>query len=761
MSECGCSPENPKKDTYCYKKNTVIAAASLLGALPLIGLLRKYSMPLFSAFRFSKYFPRTRYTSSNDALAYVPRVEEPEITRAIKQARGNFFVVAGPKKAGKSVMLRHMADTELKRNSLYAQVDQNECNIDVIYSRLAKVVGYHHFHEESSLAAMFCFWRMFQNRPVDRAAFGAYMEKVGKIYQRFSKGKLPVLIIDGSTWATKSDPSILDELGFMAKSLSEYRAMTLVFGLVDSFARDVLKNSGYTSNKNYLKVGYLDEKAIKMYTEMRIAKDHPIRDKVIKAVIEENSKIYGGNLQYLDTFICRLSDAKTEADIESAKAFVEQKVIQDVSDEFKKSKFREQTVLDSTCKVSMLKVFKEIAKAGAISLDRYLSFFSKEDQPKASYFLNNIHVLHEENDVIRYTGKPVQYYVEKELLKKYESDIFKQEEIKREKEMKEYKNILEHSIVEKDLKVKFSDLVGQDEVLDKLMETIVRPVMNPTLFTGIRTPAKGILFYGPPGNGKTMFAKAVASECGKDVTFFNVSSSTFSGKGPGKETDKLIKALFALAIEKQPSVVFIDEMDSILSKRGPNDTEEARKLKNEFLIQFEGVGTGGSDRIVVIGATNRPFDIDDAILRRFTVRIYLDLPGKIARKHAIQRIMKKVNSAVTEAELDDIVNKTNNYSFADLAALCREASYEPLREIPTSDLSKVSQKDLRPVKAEDFYKALERVTRSVADETLNELKHWNNSKRTASIQFPLLTMANVWKQGYRILCKNHSGFIAL
>ena len=244
-------------------------------------------------------------------------------------------------------------------------------------------------------------------------------------------------------------------------------------------------------------------------------------------------------------------------------------------------------------------------------------------------------------DEVKFRGQCVKYYIDKEVLKKYEAVMQQEEELKKKQEMKAYRTIIEETIIDKNLNVKWADLVGVDKVKQKIMETIVLPTINPKLFTGLRSPARGVLFYGPPGNGKTMIAKAVASECGKEVAFLNVSSSTFSSKTLGRDTDKLIKALFCVAAAKQPAVIFIDEMDSILSKRGAGESEESRRLKNEFLIQFDGVTSGIGDRVVVIGATNRPFDIDDAILRRFSVRIHLELPNEVARKHSISKLMGK------------------------------------------------------------------------------------------------------------------------
>lgn len=324
----------------------------------------------------------------------------------------------------------------------------------------------------------------------------------------------------------------------------------------------------------------------------------------------------------------------------------------------------------------------------------------------------------------------MKYYIKKEIFNKYSPLMEQEEELKKQQEMKLCKTMIEETIIDRNLNVKWNDIIGFEDVKQKMIETIILPTINPKLFTGLRTPARGVLLYGPPGNGKTMFAKAVASECGKNVTFFNVSSSTFASNTEGKETDKIIKALFMLASEKQPSVIFIDELDSILSKRGSGDENEAsRRLKNEFLVQFEGVSSHSNERVVVLGATNRPFDLDDAILRRFSVRIYLDLPNAEARRHGIVKMMKNVKTKIADEEYIDIVKHTHQFSFADMSTLCREASFEPMREIPPSKLAMMSQNDIRPVTISDFKKALGRVTKSVAEVTLENLHKWNKAQQ--------------------------------
>lgn len=235
------------------------------------------------------------------------------------------------------------------------------------------------------------------------------------------------------------------------------------------------------------------------------------------------------------------------------------------------------------------------------------------------------------------------------------------------------------AILEERPNVKWSDVAGLENAKNSLCEAVIFPIRFPWLFTGDRKPWKGILLYGPPGTGKSFLAKAVATEANQS-RFFSVSSSDLVSKWLG-ESEKLVRSLFTLARKKAPSIIFVDEVDSLCSSRSDSESESARRIKTEFLVQMQGVGKGKEkEDLLVLGATNIPWCIDSAIRRRFERRIYIPLPDEVARRELFKLNLAKTNHTLTEQDYITLAKRTENYSGSDISSLVKDAIYEPVRK---------------------------------------------------------------------------------
>ncbi|XP_059616979.1 vacuolar protein sorting-associated protein 4 [Phlebotomus argentipes] len=248
-------------------------------------------------------------------------------------------------------------------------------------------------------------------------------------------------------------------------------------------------------------------------------------------------------------------------------------------------------------------------------------------------------------------------------------------------EKKKLQAKLEGAIVIEKPHVKWSDVAGLDGAKEALKEAVILPIKFPHLFTGKRIPWKGILLFGPPGTGKSYLAKAVATEA-NNSTFFSVSSSDLVSKWLG-ESEKLVKNLFELARQHKPSIIFIDEVDSLCSSRSDNESESARRIKTEFLVQMQGVGND-NDGILVLGATNIPWVLDSAIRRRFEKRIFIPLPEEVARLVMFKIHLGNTSHTLTESNLKELAKKTEGYSGADISIIVRDALMQPVRKVQTA-----------------------------------------------------------------------------
>ncbi|XP_060609525.1 katanin p60 ATPase-containing subunit A1 [Anolis sagrei] len=290
---------------------------------------------------------------------------------------------------------------------------------------------------------------------------------------------------------------------------------------------------------------------------------------------------------------------------------------------------------------------------------------------------------------------------------------------------------LERDIISQNPNVRWDDIADLVDAKKLLKEAVVLPMWMPEFFKGIRRPWKGVLMVGPPGTGKTLLAKAVATEC--KTTFFNVSSSTLTSKYRG-ESEKLVRLLFEMARFYAPTTIFIDEIDSICSRRGTSEEHEAsRRVKAELLVQMDGVGgTSENDdpskMVMVLAATNFPWDIDEALRRRLEKRIYIPLPSAKGREELLRINLRELELA-GDVDLPTIAQNMDGYSGADITNVCRDASLMAMRRriegLTPEEIRNLSKDEMHmPTTMEDFEMALKKVSKSVSALDIEKYEKW-------------------------------------
>ncbi|KAL2135687.1 hypothetical protein VTI74DRAFT_7368 [Chaetomium olivicolor] len=296
------------------------------------------------------------------------------------------------------------------------------------------------------------------------------------------------------------------------------------------------------------------------------------------------------------------------------------------------------------------------------------------------------------------------------------------------------KQILNEIIIQGD-EVHWSDIAGLEVAKNALRETVVYPFLRPDLFMGLREPARGMLLFGPPGTGKTMLARAVATE--SKSTFFSISASSLTSKYLG-ESEKLVRALFALAKTLAPSIIFVDEIDSLLSQRsGSGEHEATRRIKTEFLIQWSDLQRaaagrevaekdkekGDANRVLVLAATNLPWAIDEAARRRFVRRQYIPLPEAETRAVQLKTLLKQQKHTLSDADIETLVGMTDGFSGSDITALAKDAAMGPLRSLGEA-LLHMTMDEIRPIELSDFVASLTTIRPSVSKTGLKEYEDW-------------------------------------
>ncbi len=262
---------------------------------------------------------------------------------------------------------------------------------------------------------------------------------------------------------------------------------------------------------------------------------------------------------------------------------------------------------------------------------------------------------------------------------------------------------------------RLDDVAGLDEVKTELKEKVIYPSLHPEIFERFRLKAGGgILMYGPPGNGKTFIARAIAGEM--DAAFYNVNASQIKDKYVG-ETEKNLQRLFDDARKEEKVVIFLDEVDHLLAKRGN------RKIGTvaQFLALADGIEKN-TNCMLLLAATNKPWMLDEAVIRpgRLGTHIYVGPPDENARKSILEYNLKGVPVA-QDISFDEIAKMTINYSGADLTELCDKAKRIAMNRQIASGKEEIVTKN-------DFNEALQKIKPSITEEMIQQLEAWKNMK---------------------------------
>ncbi|OHS97667.1 hypothetical protein TRFO_36096 [Tritrichomonas foetus] len=289
--------------------------------------------------------------------------------------------------------------------------------------------------------------------------------------------------------------------------------------------------------------------------------------------------------------------------------------------------------------------------------------------------------------------------------------------------------IIDMGILIREPEVSWDSIAGLSEVKKLLRKQLVFLPMRPDLCKGLLSPWKSVLLYGPPGTGKTFIAKALATECKR--TFFNVTSATITSRFHG-ESEKLVSFLFQLSEQMSPATIFFDEIDSVASQRGTsNEGEASRRMKAQLLTNIEGISSSASNNVFVLAATNFPWDLDEALLRRFQKRVYIPLPDAEGRKTILE--MKIKEYADENFDYDGWANKLEGYSCADIANLCRDAAQmvfdRQTDHLEPEEWLGMGENEVKIIITnDDFAKAVAQRKSSVDQASLSKYEAWRRSK---------------------------------
>jgi vacuolar protein-sorting-associated protein 4 len=288
-------------------------------------------------------------------------------------------------------------------------------------------------------------------------------------------------------------------------------------------------------------------------------------------------------------------------------------------------------------------------------------------------------------------------------------------------EEKELSKAISDIVLKEKPNVRWTDVANLENAKQTLREAVIIPMLRPDLFTGARKPWKGLLLFGPPGCGKTFISKAVANEV--DATFFLADAANLVSKWLG-ESEKMVKNLFKAARSSAPSIIFIDEVDALATTRDDDEVGGERRLKTQLLIEMDGIKGVGAKGPVVLGATNRPWDLDPAFRRRFEKRIYIPIPDLDARIAVFKHHLKGIDLEPT-IDFNELGRKSDGFTSSDIALICRDSSMIPIRELDKQGLLENIDIKIRPLNMEDILKSLGKIKPVVTNKEIEMYEDWN------------------------------------
>ncbi|KAM8933929.1 fidgetin [Pelodytes ibericus] len=283
-------------------------------------------------------------------------------------------------------------------------------------------------------------------------------------------------------------------------------------------------------------------------------------------------------------------------------------------------------------------------------------------------------------------------------------------------------DLVTNEIVNQGHPVDWDEIAGLDLIKAFIKEEVLWPVIRSDAFSGLTALPRSILLFGPRGTGKTLLGRCIASQLG--ATFLKICGSNLVTKWI-TEGEKIVHASFLVARCRQPSVIFVSDIDLLLSSQVSEEHSPISRIRTEFLMQIDTVLSSAEDQIVVICATSKPEEIDESLRRYFMKRLLIPLPDSTARHQIIIQLLSQHNYCLNDKEVALLVQHTEGFSGLDVARLCQEAVVGPLHAMAPSDLSAMLPSQLRPVTYQDFENVFCKIQPSISQKELDTYIEWN------------------------------------